>query len=62
MNLLLMFAEMLLDLADFLLNFAKFCQIEILAKFAAIPPELGVVSKLVRVKCDLIFDCKDILQ
>ena len=26
-----------------------------------IPPELGVVSKLVKIKCDLIFGCKHIL-
>ena len=54
---MLIFAEMLLDVADLLLNFAN-----LVAKFAGIPPELGVVSKVVKIKCDLIFGCKNTLN
>ena len=35
------------------INFAKCWPI-----FAGIPPELRVVSKLVKIKCDLIFYCE----
>ena len=44
---------MFLDFADFLLNLSN-----LWPNFAGIPPELGVVSKLLKIKCDLVFGCK----
>ena len=56
-NFCLNFAETLLAFAEMLLDFAKVWPI-----FAGIPPELRVVSKLVNIKCDLIFGCKNMFD
>ena len=47
---------MFLGFADFLLNLSNLSNLW--PNFAGIPPELGVVSKLLKIKCDLIFGCK----
>ena len=51
------FDKMLLDCDNFLFNLPN-CW----PNFARIPPELGVVSKLVKIKCDSISDCKNIIK